>query len=66
MYKENGLKIQPGEQFTTKVNRKKFEIRKICDCGIYARVVDLDTGNEYLYGVEALKRLEVVSEKIDH
>ena len=66
MYKENGLKIQPGEQFTTKVNRKRFEIRKICDGGIYVRVVNLDTGKEYLYGVEALKRLEAVPEKFDH
>ena len=66
MYKENGLKIQPGEQFTTKVNRKRFEIRKICDGGVYARVVDLGTGKEYLYGVEALKRLEAMSEETDH
>ena len=62
MYKTNGLKIRPGERFVTKVNRKSFEIRKICD-GVYASVVDLDTGKEYLYGIEALKRLEAVPEE---
>ena len=64
MFKKNGVKIQLGVRFTTKVNRKKFEIRKIRD-GVYASVIDLDTGKEYLYGIEALKRLEAVPDEID-
>ena len=42
MYKENGLKIQPGEQFTTKVNRKRFKIRKICDKRLEAVPEEVD------------------------
>ena len=51
----NGIRIEPGERFTT-ADGKKFEITKVQ--GDTVIVKNLEDGKHYAYGAGALRRLE--------
>ena len=54
------IEIKPGTRFTGLVNGARFEVEKIA--GNNAIVRDLKTGKVWVYSVEALKRLQVVTD----
>lgn len=57
----NRLKLQPGERFVTKVNRREFEIQKVQNGNVVVK--DLASGQNYIYGADALKRLLIMEEQ---
>ena len=54
------IDVRPGTRFKGLVNGAMFEVVKI-ENGEIAIVRDLKTGREWMYGVEALKRLKAVN-----
>lgn len=55
------IEVYPNSRFRLSSNGKIYEIVRIE--GTNAVVIEIDSGKKYLYGVEALKRIQATKEE---